>query len=75
MNHEDEFTLGFVIREPRERIMLICPDCGVVEGADKERWAAQAIFVNNPPVCTGCGVVMLPVADRNMKVDDSSRGV
>lgn len=65
MGYESEPPSDMRVYIQRERIMLMCPDCGIVEGVDKERWATQAFFVNNPPVCTGCAAVMFPVPESD----------
>ncbi len=61
-------TKGFIVYEPRERIILICPDCGVPERVDKERWATQTFFNNQPPFCTGCGTMLQPVPEESEDV-------
>ena len=49
---------GLFIRVPRERLTVICPDCGDVTTIDKERFVAGSIFNRlRPPCCSQCGTI------------------
>jgi len=49
---------GFLIRVPREKLTLICPECGDVTTVDKERFVVGSIFSRlRPPCCSQCGTI------------------
>jgi len=62
---------GCLILCPRERITIGCPICSDVTTVDKERFAAAIILLNNPPICSRCGVPYQPVPTISPQMDMS----
>lgn len=65
-NSERPFSFSIEFNIPRERIILLCPECGVAERVDKQRWTTQSIFNNNPPVCHSCGSILVPFEEEEI---------
>lgn len=54
----EDLAQGMLIREPRQRYTLICPECGDVTTVDAEKYCAGTIFAGTaPPACTQCGAI------------------